>query len=62
MKIYFAGSTLVEERELLIIRLSINRLFSYYYHNNLGMAKRDWEIWSKNIFSNLDIRKIRQID
>ncbi len=45
MRIYFAGTTLVRERERLLIDQNCPRLFSYYHHRPGGMADQDFKAW-----------------
>lgn len=50
MKIYFAGTTLIREREMFLIKLFCKRLFSFYYHRKDGMAYKDFKIWKDKYF------------
>jgi len=50
MKIYFAGTTLIREREEYLIKYSCCRLFSYYYNKEDGVAHIDFLIWKEKFF------------
>lgn len=53
MKIYFAGTTLIREREQFLIIRKVARLFSYHNHSDKGMACKDFKIWKGLFFKDV---------
>jgi hypothetical protein len=59
MIIYFAGNTLLREREMFLLEKYCSRLYSFYSHKEDGMASQDFILFKEWSNENISSRTCR---